>query len=505
MQVAESLRKPGDCIPNPDPNAAPGSTIPRPPYTFGAKSHKRLLAACDIVRYYETVGRTTTAGNMQWSPIIRNFSEQWKALKERKDDDIDVPKITRSLPMLKWIEAFTDFLHRKVGSRTIPLAYVIHEQVEVPVVAPALANGRPYSTEHGSVEGELIARANHDHPLYHEDNAQVYYLLEEAIRGTSYAPSIKPFQRKKDGRGAVLSVTSQYAGIDKWEAELKRQDDFLHNRKWKGNNSFTLERFIAQHRNAFVSMTQCAQYVEFQLPNEYTRVGFLLTSIQCSDPKLQASMANVDGDTGVGGKRSDFEAAASFLLPKDPVAARLREGQKHPNATVSDTTADDAQVSAFGSKPGKGPKTGVHLRFYTRSEYNKLKDDEKQELMEWREAQRAKGVTFSSRESRKQSSGGKSTSKNESKTVSTTVAKEVQKQLKALKADAESARDDEEKVESYILSVVSKLAKAETSPAAPPKKRVRLASTESVPASDGTAALKSILRRVQSTKESNDL
>ena len=123
----------------------------------------------------------------------------------------------------------------------------------------------------------------------------------------------------------------------------------------------------------------------------------------------------------------------------------------------------------------------MHLRFYTRSEYNKLKDDEKQELMEWREAQRAKGVTFSSRESRKQSSGGKSTSKNESKNVSTTVAKEVQKQLKALKADAESARDDEEKVESYILSVVSKLAKAETSPAAPPKKRVRLASTESVP------------------------
>ena len=268
LQVAESLRKPGDRIPNPDPNAAPGATIPRPPYTFGAKSHKRLLSACDIVRYYETVGRPTSSQNMQWNPIIRNFAEQWKALKDRKDDDIDVPKVSRSLPILKWIEAFTDFLNRKVGSRTIPLAYVIRENVAVPVLAPALANGRPHSTEHGSVEGELIARASHDHPLYREDNAQVYYLLEEAIRGTSYAPSIKPFQRKKDGRGAVLSVTSQYAGMDKWEAELKRQDEFLHNRKWKGNNSFTLKRFVAQHRNALVSMTQCAQYVEFQLPNE---------------------------------------------------------------------------------------------------------------------------------------------------------------------------------------------------------------------------------------------
>ena len=293
--------------------------------------------------------------------------------------------------------------------------------------------------------------------------------------------------------------------MDKWEAELKRQDEFLHNRKWKGNNSFTLERFIAQHRNAFVSMTQCAQYVEFQLPNEYTRVGFLLNSIQSSDPKLQAAMANVDGDTGAGGKRSDFEAAASFLLPKDPVAARLREGQKRPNATISDTTADDAQVSAFGSKPGKGPKTGVHLRFYTRAEYSKLSDEERRELMEWRESQRAKGVTFPSRDSKKQSSGNKSNSKSDNKNVSSSIAKEVQKQLKALKADAESARDDEEKVESYILSVVNKLAKADAPAATPPKKRVRLAAAESVPESGGTTALKSILRRVQSTNQATDL
>ena len=117
-----------------------------------------------------------------------------------------------------------------------------------------------------------------------------------------------------------MSVTNQYAGLDKWEAELKKQDEFLHNRRWKGNNNFPLERFVAQHRNAFVSMTQCSQHVQFQLPNEYTRVGYLLTAIQSSDAKLQAAMANVDGNTGVDGKRNNFESAASYLLPKDPVA-----------------------------------------------------------------------------------------------------------------------------------------------------------------------------------------
>ena len=56
-EVAENLRKPTDRIPNPDPNAAPGSTIPRPAYVFGAKSQKHLNEACDLVRFYETIGR----------------------------------------------------------------------------------------------------------------------------------------------------------------------------------------------------------------------------------------------------------------------------------------------------------------------------------------------------------------------------------------------------------------------------------------------------------------
>ena len=228
-QIADNLKKPGNRIPNPDGGAPAGSTIPRPPYTFGAKSQKRLLAACEIIRYYKTVGRPLSAANMQWDPIIRNFTEQWKALVARRSDDIEVPKVTCSVPVLKWIEAFTDFLNRKIGSRTIPLAYVIRENSDVPAAAPPLAPNRPHSTEFGSVEAKLVARASQDHPLFRDDNAQVYYLLEEALRGTSYAPSLKPYQCGKDGQSTVFSVTNQYAGMDKWEAELKRQDDFLHN------------------------------------------------------------------------------------------------------------------------------------------------------------------------------------------------------------------------------------------------------------------------------------
>ena len=71
------------------------------------------------------------------------------------------------------------------------------------------------------MEAELIAWAAHTHALFREDNSVVHYHLEEATRGTSYAASIKPYQRGKDGRRAWKALTSQYAGKNKWEAEIK--------------------------------------------------------------------------------------------------------------------------------------------------------------------------------------------------------------------------------------------------------------------------------------------
>ena len=67
QQLADNLRKPGGRIPDPDPNAPAGATIPMPAFTYGAKSQKRLTVACDFIRYYQTVGRDLTAANIQWN------------------------------------------------------------------------------------------------------------------------------------------------------------------------------------------------------------------------------------------------------------------------------------------------------------------------------------------------------------------------------------------------------------------------------------------------------
>ena len=93
---------------------------------------------------------------------------------------------------------------------------------------------------YGSVEEDLISRVSHNHPLFKDDNAEFYYDIETALRGTAYLALIKPFQRSKDGRGALLGVQSQYSSREKWQADLRTQEDIVHNQLWKGQGQFTL-------------------------------------------------------------------------------------------------------------------------------------------------------------------------------------------------------------------------------------------------------------------------
>lgn len=384
--LADNLRRPPGRVPDPDGG---GGTIPTPAFTFGVRSQQRLTVACDLVRYYTETGRSLTVANLQWTSVMKNFSIQWKALKDRQkdEDDPDVPKITKTLQIMKWTEAFQDFCDRIIGSRMIPLSYVIRDDVAVPVNAPALAANQPYSDEHGSVEGELVARASHTHPLYRDDNAKVYYYLGEATRSTPYAASIKPFQRRKDGRGAWTALVAQYAGKDKWEAEIKKQEQLLHNRKWKAQGNFSLEGFVSSHRNAYVSMQACAEHVQYQLPNEHSRVGLLLQGIECSDAGLQAAMASVRTNDGPNGMRNDFEAAVAHLLPYDPVAKKRTEN-KRGSALISTVDGETAEIgSATKATKASIGKTGVHLRYHKQKDYVKLSPEMKLELKEWRESQ----------------------------------------------------------------------------------------------------------------------
>ena len=254
---------------------------------------------------------------------------------------------------MAWAEAFPDNLHRCIGVRNyVPLSYLIREDVTPTTPPPPLKTNYPHSEEAGSILDETILRSGHDHPNYKIDNAKLYSKLEEATRSTVYAASIKPFQRQRDGRKVYQAIINQYAGDDKWTQEVSKHDAMLHTNKWKGTGNFTLERFLAMHRNAFEQLTLASTHIPYQLPTSYTRVGYLLDEIETTDAELQAAMSGVRADKHPKGKWFDFEKAVTFITPADPVARRLGS-RKRNSAEISGVTFAKPETSQISKGIGK--------------------------------------------------------------------------------------------------------------------------------------------------------
>jgi hypothetical protein len=160
----------------------------------------------------------------------------------------------------------------------------------------------------------------------------------------------------------------------------------LYNQRWKGKSNFLLEKHCVQHQNACISMEQCMQHVKYQLPNQHSNVGYLLAGIENNDPGfLQAVMAAVRTDKAPGGMRDDFEASVAHIVPCCLLAKKRTVRTKQGDAEILEVNADaeEAEVTSFWTKTGKGPKTGVHLRYHKRSEYYCLSNEEKNEIREW--------------------------------------------------------------------------------------------------------------------------
>ena len=348
------------------------------PCLVSARCALRLNVASIAYHYYVDIGRIPTPANMNYTNVLRAFYVEWESLEKLMDEDRPVvPVLTKNNTPLKWLESFKDCTYRTFGVRNCPIAYVIRDDENVtPEVDDPLQPGRAFG-ESGSVIDEMIGRLNHTDPLFKSDNALVYSMLEEATRGTIYAPTIKPFARLKNGRGAFLALVQSHAGDDKWEQVKKNKLNFLMNTKWNGR-TYSLDKFTGLHRSAYVQLEEAKAHVDFQLPTQHSRVGFLLDNIVNNDPDLRAALASIRVNTD--NMRDDFESAVAFMLPVCPYTKHKQSQGRGRRAEISDT-----QLLGKGSSA-----TGVDLRWHTKEEYSKLSKAQRQELYQWQQSKDGK-------------------------------------------------------------------------------------------------------------------
>lgn len=444
--LREDLRKPAGTMT--DPNDAT-RVVPRTPFVLSPVSFQRLQVAVEIVKYYVQTGRDRTPGNMSWAGPLRNFSMYLKARDEGKDDTTSAPVMTRNTSFHQWAEAMELHLEQTWGAMNIPLAYVIRANAVVGL-APPLEPNKPYSNEHGSVVNELIARASHSHDLFDHDNAEVFVILSSGLQGSTYAATISSFKRRRDGRGAWTALISQHLGKDKWQKEVKKQESFLLTFVWKGNSNMTLESYVNKHRMAFIRIQQCAEHITHTVPSDRQRVTYMLDGIKCQDATLMAAIANVRADDA--GKMNNFEEAAAYIIPSDPVSAKRGTPKRK---------FDDMNVSAVDLGDQRGAKTGVEIRFYKPHEYRCLTKEQKQELKELRQknGKKGKGGGDSNKKGRHNDSG--KDNKNNKKAQKKAIAAITKHVIAALnQSEDEPDRDedaDKEDEKSMIVSALMEL------------------------------------------------
>ena len=100
---------------------------------------KRLKVASVAFHYYESIGRTHTPINMNFSNVLRAFHIEWEALLTLNEEDkVSVPVLSKQVPPLKWIKSFKNHLYNTFGIRKCPLLYVVREDAVVPQEADDL-------------------------------------------------------------------------------------------------------------------------------------------------------------------------------------------------------------------------------------------------------------------------------------------------------------------------------------------------------------------------------
>ena len=130
---------------------------------------------------------------------------------------------------------------------------------------------------------------------------------------------------------------------------------------------------------------EAAHHVQFQVPDEHTRVGYLLDNIEHQDADLRAAIAQIR--TNAQGTRDDFETSVAILLPVDPFT-KAPANKSKVSFEISSTQA---------TKYGRGKESGVDLRWHKRDEFANLSPKAKDELRAWQQTPEGAKVMTASR------------------------------------------------------------------------------------------------------------
>ena len=353
--LCDNVRKPGG-----------GAGIP-----LSATFQKRLLMAVYHVKHAKRVSRALTVNHITLARIdnARIRFRQTLEVAHKPPDAADRPQISEK-DWPKFFEQCLSYMNQLHGTSGTPLGYVIRPDEAVPLSAT------DPTANYYRIEDEMIARApmldaNGDEtPEFQYDNATFFNELELMVGPTEHVTHIKAFKRDKDGRGAYLALFDNKLGPNNAQTTAAKTETEMRALEYRGetrNNSF--DNYSTSHKKAFTTLEGLEDYGYHGL-DPGTRVRMLMAGIKSTD--LDVVKAQI---------LSDPAACVNFdrcvMLYKNFLSMRASTSIGTDRRHASEMNSDS-----------------FSMRYYTRDEYRTLSDDQKDQIREWRDAEKAKGKKF---------------------------------------------------------------------------------------------------------------
>ena len=90
--------------------------------------------------------------------------------------------------------------------------YALDDEGSKETARPDLITHQTHWDDYGSIIEELDALTSHHHPLYAQNNGNVYDRIEGALMGTSHSSTIIRFCCTRDGKEEMDVLVSQFSG-----------------------------------------------------------------------------------------------------------------------------------------------------------------------------------------------------------------------------------------------------------------------------------------------------
>ena len=376
--LCKVVRRPGGTIPNPvgdEPQLVPDPGVP-----VSLRAETNLKLAAYWVRHQGRISRQPTAVNITLDNVRK--LRELRDLEKEYEAPTDTPKIDDK-DWTKTLEGLAEYLRAYPGETKIPLSYVIRKNRVV------LPEQHDPPGNYLDIFDEMVNRAPHfseneaEHPIYVNDNRAVWQVISDWCRDDPCWTYVKPFQRRRDGRGAYLALWNHYLGPNNIDNAATTAERRLEATTYDGEKRrWNFERFVKTHKDQHTILDNLREHGYAGI-DERSKVRHLLNGIKTD--KLDSVKTRIMSDQAL---RNNFDDCVTLF--KDFIAQS--SSMKNPTLEISafktNTHADPTRVGKAGAPKRPPSESLVEDRYYTKAEYHKLSAEQKQALFEIRKSRK---------------------------------------------------------------------------------------------------------------------